>query len=308
LSRLAFNLEIGEDNSAGLFPRHPQAEGSGGVFGRRGEKRRGEDQTVADEVQPEENRSAGDYQDSSWWWRPFPPPTSFVSSLLWPLFFSASPETFETPRVNPSADEDGVKIEESSVGDTPSREDVQSSKWSAQNWFLPLWLPASTAVCFCPDCSTAAQLHLDQFLSLHTSEDNAAFEEIMEMTERRRRLKLHWMFTAEKDHNDQLLARLEASMPSGTLALTDGTATSASTGPSQLASKADLLALRPSAPDNWTYVAKNAVMWVPDGREPFYHVCMSVVTRLLKLFLSRSSFDGRRETSSTEAEWARNSA
>ncbi|KFD54161.1 hypothetical protein D918_01523 [Trichuris suis] len=88
-------------------------------------------------------------------------------------------------------------------------------------------------------------LNLDRYLQRYTSEDNASFEEIIEAQEAEMRRKKAWMFDAEEAH---------ASKHTKSLALRGA--------------DEQLMLPAPTSPkslDNWTYKAKNAVMFVPDG-------------------------------------------
>lgn len=84
------------------------------------------------------------------------------------------------------------------------------------------------------------KLGLDGYLSSHTSEDNASFEEMMMEAEKRHRAKYAWLYEAEE--------RL------------------------RMAEKAkSILAIeskeRPKSLDGWNYTNKNFIMYVPDGVE-----------------------------------------
>lgn len=84
---------------------------------------------------------------------------------------------------------------------------------------------------------------LDAYLSTHTSEDNASFEEMMVETEKRLKLKFAWLYEAEE--NSKLALTNESS---NKLAIENGNK-------------------KPNQLDSWSYRNKNYIMYVPDGVE-----------------------------------------
>ncbi|XP_011307461.1 protein DGCR14 homolog [Fopius arisanus] len=88
------------------------------------------------------------------------------------------------------------------------------------------------------------RIGLDSFLSTHTSEDNASFEEMMEEAEKRQRIKYSWLYDVEE--KSKLLA-IEANKIA---ALGDGKGIK-----------------KPLSLDTWSYKNKNYIMYVPDGVE-----------------------------------------
>lgn len=130
----------------------------------------------------------------------------------------ASPATFETP-MNKIESED---------------EQFKSTK-------VPKDIPANTDTK--EKDTTEPTTGLDAYLSIHTSEDNASFEEMMIEAEKKLRLKYAWLYEAEEN-----CKALTNGKSSGTLAIEDG-----NDKPNQL--------------DSWNYQNKNYIMYVPDGVE-----------------------------------------
>lgn len=130
----------------------------------------------------------------------------------------ASPATFETP-MNKIESED---------------EQFKSTK-------VPKDIPANTDTK--EKDKTEPTTGLDAYLSIHTSEDNASFEEMMIEAEKKLRLKYAWLYEAEENCK----------------ALTNG-------------KSSDTLAIegsndKPNQLDSWNYQNKNYIMYVPDGVE-----------------------------------------
>lgn len=130
----------------------------------------------------------------------------------------ASPATFETP-MNKIESED---------------EQFKSTK-------VPKDIPANTDTK--EKDKTEPTTGLDAYLSIHTSEDNASFEEMMIEAEKKLRLKYAWLYEAEE--NCKALTNAKSS---GTLAI------EGSNG-------------KPNQLDSWNYQNKNYIMYVPDGVE-----------------------------------------
>lgn len=83
---------------------------------------------------------------------------------------------------------------------------------------------------------------LDNFLSKHTSEDNASFEQIMEVAKEKERAKNSWLYEAEEEYKQRLQQNL--ALPSvEQQAIQDG--------------KAGL--------DTWDYKTHNSLMYYPEG-------------------------------------------
>lgn len=93
---------------------------------------------------------------------------------------------------------------------------------------------------------TESKIGLDDYLSTHTSEDNASFEEMMIEAENKRMLKYAWLYEAE----DKSKAWLAIDGPT----TTDVPAIQGSNS-------------RPKQVDSWTYKNKNYIMYIPDGVE-----------------------------------------
>ncbi|XP_014469776.1 PREDICTED: protein DGCR14 homolog [Dinoponera quadriceps] len=87
---------------------------------------------------------------------------------------------------------------------------------------------------------------LDDYLSTHTSEDNASFEEMMVEAENKRRLKHAWLYEAEEKSKAWLAIN---NTTDATLAI-EGSSS------------------RPKQVDSWAYRNKNYIMYIPDGVEP----------------------------------------
>lgn len=83
------------------------------------------------------------------------------------------------------------------------------------------------------------------FLRKNTSEDNASFEKIMEATRKKQKEKLAWLHQQEKELHDRL----------------DGSRALPSCSDQQLLT----IDNKPNNLDTWKYVARNALMYVPDG-------------------------------------------
>ena len=91
------------------------------------------------------------------------------------------------------------------------------------------------------------KLTLDGFLSKNTSEDNASFETIMEATRAKHREKHAWLHQQQKELHE----RLDASK-----AL-----------PSSIEEQLLAIETKSNNLDTWKYVAKNALMYIPEGVE-----------------------------------------
>ncbi|XP_029169246.1 splicing factor ESS-2 homolog [Nylanderia fulva] len=86
---------------------------------------------------------------------------------------------------------------------------------------------------------------LDDYLSSHTSEDNASFEEMMVEAENKRKLKYAWLYEAEEKSKAWLA--IDKS-PIDVLAIEGSNS-------------------RPKQVDSWAYKNKNYIMYIPDGVE-----------------------------------------
>lgn len=84
---------------------------------------------------------------------------------------------------------------------------------------------------------------LDSYLSTHTSEDNASFEEMMVEAEKKRKLKFAWLYEAEERSKALAIERNQ----DAPLAIENGE--------------------KPKQLDSWSYRNKNYIMYVPDGVE-----------------------------------------
>lgn len=85
---------------------------------------------------------------------------------------------------------------------------------------------------------------LDRFLAKNTSEDNSSFEQIMELTKEREKVKHAWLYEAEEEYHQRHEENL--ALPSSEKQAIECT-------------KAGL--------ETWVYKAKNALMYYPEGVE-----------------------------------------
>ena len=90
-------------------------------------------------------------------------------------------------------------------------------------------------------------LTLDVFLVKNTSEDNASFEKIMEVTRKKHREKYAWLFEKQQEQSNKQVAAL--------------------TLPSSNEEQLKALESQSNNVETWKYVAKNALMYPPDGVE-----------------------------------------
>lgn len=93
------------------------------------------------------------------------------------------------------------------------------------------------------------KLTVQSYLDSYTSEDNASFEELAELHKKKERVRNAWMYEAEKRHNESLVF----------------------TGPAPIkAADEQLLAIKnnelvkPFGNDNWSYTARNSVLFNPE--------------------------------------------
>lgn len=141
-----------------------------------------------------------------------------------------SPATFETPLRRSDADD-------ADAARTPRSTDASSRETQL----------AESAERVSKDAKTESKAGLDNYLSTHTSEDNASFQEMMVEAETKRKLKYAWLYEAENKskawlaldgpNEDVVPPALEGSTP------------------------------RPKQVDSWTYRNKNYIMYIPDGVE-----------------------------------------
>ncbi|XP_078047700.1 splicing factor ESS-2 homolog [Augochlora pura] len=134
----------------------------------------------------------------------------------------ASPATFETPMNKTESEDEQLKSlktpkEVPTVDNTKEKENEKDKE----------------------ECKSG----LDVYLSSHTSEDNASFEEMMVEAERRLKLKFAWLYEAEKTSKALTNDRIK-----DILAIENGDR-------------------KPNQLDTWSYKNKNYIMYVPDGVE-----------------------------------------
>lgn len=131
-----------------------------------------------------------------------------------------SPATFETPLRRTESDELPPNP------DTPSQEPpVESAN---------------------KDSEAGNKAGLDEYLSTHTSEDNASFEEMMVEADNKHKLKYAWLYEAEEKSK----AWLAIDKPASDALAIEGSSSS-----------------RPKQVDTWAYKNKNYIMYIPDGVE-----------------------------------------
>lgn len=129
----------------------------------------------------------------------------------------ASPATFETPVHNANSNEDTPK----STTSTKKGVDKKDSNL------------------------TEKKIGLDAFLSINTSEDNASFEDIVEETDKRHRIRNAWLYKTETEPTHNAIEN-NHNQP---LAIENGNKK------------------RPFEIDTWSYKNKNYIMYIPDGVE-----------------------------------------
>lgn len=128
----------------------------------------------------------------------------------------ASPATFETPLHKTDSDGDQLENEK-------DPRNTGSEKGAKEK-------------------GTETRTGLDAYLSVHTSEDNASFEEMMVEAEKKRKLKFAWLYKAEEESKIKSL-EYNSDAP---LAIEDKDK-------------------KPKELDSWRYTNKNYIMYVPDG-------------------------------------------
>lgn len=94
------------------------------------------------------------------------------------------------------------------------------------------------------DKNVGYKLALDAYLSVHTSEDNASFQEMMIEAEKRHKLKYAWLYEAEEKSKALAIERNKEAP----LAIEGQDS-------------------RPRELDSWSYKNKNFIMYIPDGVE-----------------------------------------
>lgn len=126
------------------------------------------------------------------------------------------------------------------AGETPKSFDITESDQTQQENQDDLVKTDQTT-------SLDKKISLDKFLAKNTSEDNASFEKIMEATRAKRREKHNWLYQQQNELHERLDASkaLPGSFEAQILAIEN---------------KSNNL-------DTWKYVAKNALMYPPEGVE-----------------------------------------
>lgn len=90
------------------------------------------------------------------------------------------------------------------------------------------------------------QINLDAYLSVHTSEDNESFNDIMEENERKHRLKYSYLYNEETKSIEE--QNMQLALPS-------------------IQKQCELPEKKLNI-DTWSYKNKNYIMYIPDGVEP----------------------------------------
>ncbi|XP_059486234.1 splicing factor ESS-2 homolog [Neocloeon triangulifer] len=93
------------------------------------------------------------------------------------------------------------------------------------------------------DQKGAKKLSLDQFLNMHTSEDNESFNDILSNAEEKRRQKYSWLYGAEAKHANE--REMQLALPS-------------------IEDQAKGIE-KPLNVDGWNYKSQNYIMYIPDG-------------------------------------------
>lgn len=122
--------------------------------------------------------------------------------------------------------------------ETPFRENIDASR-TDEPGKSPRNMTASK------NCDNETKTGLDTYLCTHTSEDNASFEEMMEETEQRQRIKYSWLY--EEESKNQSI---------------EGERTNLAIG---CRNEKESMKVKQFAPDSWGYRNKNFIMYVPDG-------------------------------------------
>ncbi|CAF0955308.1 unnamed protein product [Didymodactylos carnosus] len=90
----------------------------------------------------------------------------------------------------------------------------------------------------------ARDLTLDNYLNLHTSEDNVSFDQLMEEAEKKERTKLQQSWLFEQQHLKQLEHETQVALPTV---------------------EQQAITNNPGTIVTWPYTSKNAVMYYPEG-------------------------------------------
>ncbi|XP_038056598.1 splicing factor ESS-2 homolog [Patiria miniata] len=139
-------------------------------------------------------------------------------------YAEATPATFETPDVNPR-----LQTPSNQGADAPARESLPRQQTEEKD--------------DAKKDQSNSSLTLDRYLAKHTSEDNAAFEEIMATSAEKHRQKHAWLYEAEKTHQQEQKDMLALEGPKS------------------------MKPIEGSSVTTWGYKTKNAVMYVPEGLE-----------------------------------------
>ncbi|KAE9553087.1 hypothetical protein FO519_003720 [Halicephalobus sp. NKZ332] len=149
-----------------------------------------------------------------------------------------------------------------SITDTPGFEDfgTPSTSYSSNSSSLGPTFPFTNAEgdndeVYIPKKKKKKALdkfNLQSYVDTFTSEDNASFDELVELMNERERKKNAWMYEAEKKHNEELVSQLKAikNADEQLLAIQNGEVP------------------KPIALDNWTYKARNSLLFNPGDDVP----------------------------------------
>ncbi len=146
-----------------------------------------------------------------------------------------TPSTFETPECG------GVSKETPKPGSSVSESHITGGHHATDEDEAPTHNPEPK-----PDKDPLVNMSLDKFMAKNTSEDNESFENLMLEVEKKHREKHKWLFEQEEvqqKEKEQYLALPHSELSERPAIKTD------------------------QKLDTWTYVPKNAVMYVPEGVE-----------------------------------------
>ncbi|CAB3402935.1 unnamed protein product [Caenorhabditis bovis] len=157
--------------------------------------------------------------------------------------------SFRTPGTSTSM----VEIEDTPSSSTPAYERTPAEgndlDWIHEN--LPYANEEGDNEAIARKRRKKQNINLTTYLNKFTSEDNASFEELAQVTKEREEAKRKWLYEAEEKHNKEKIAYQPIAAEADV----------------QLAIKSasDADDLRPNAVDNWKYTAWNTVLFNPDG-------------------------------------------
>jgi len=147
-----------------------------------------------------------------------------------------TPSTFETPSGDQAKSTTTPKSEFG--GATPTHLPMESpSRPSRDDDAASVTSKTSKA------SSGKSSMSLSDYLNTYTSEDNNSFQEMMDESDRKHRIKYSWLYDKEKEHSDR--QKLTLALPSIEQQAAGGE--------------------KPFEVETWTYKNQNYIMYVPDG-------------------------------------------